>query len=167
MKRTSFQPFQAYVFFLIIFFSVFTYQNDAIAQTSEQEYLYSIHGYKEQLQKGLDDKKGYFWKPLFQHKFPHRKNGFFSGQFLTGIFDFEALHREGESKPCAFVVIFREQEGISKKDGIFICIPHPKTEKDIQAMAEKYLIEESKFSENVFRQYAIGLSKLAITLATL
>ncbi|NJO87153.1 MAG: hypothetical protein HC821_03880 [Lewinella sp.] len=35
------------------------------AQTTEEEYRYVTYGYQEQLEKGLDDKKGYSWKPCF------------------------------------------------------------------------------------------------------
>lgn len=142
------------------------FQPDALSQTTEEEYLYTIYGYKEQLQKGLDDKKGYTWKPLFQYRFSYKKSGFMGGQYQTGVFDFEGLHRGEEAKPCAIVAIFREREGLTKKDGTFVCIPHPKTEKDIQGKAEKYLLEEARFSENVFQQYAVALGKLAIKLAT-
>ncbi len=137
----------------------------ALSQTSMEEYLYVTFGYKEQLQKGLDDKKGYSWKPLLQHKFSFKKGGFITDQYQVGVFDFEGLYRDGESAPCATVAIFKETEGMAKKDGVFGCIPHPKTEKDIQALAEKYLLEKTQFSVRVFQQYAIGLGKLAMKLA--
>jgi hypothetical protein len=132
-----------------------------------EEYLYVTYGYKEQLQKGLDDKKGYAWKVLSQHKFPYKKSGIFSGQYQVGVFDFEGLYRSTDSIPCAIVAVFREREGVFKKDGVFVCIPHPQTERDIHERAEKHLLEEAKFSESVFQQYAIGLGKLAIRLATM
>lgn len=137
----------------------------AAAQTTMEEYLYVTYGYKEQLQKGLDDKKGYSWKPLLLHKFAYKRNGFFNGQYQTGVFEFEGLYREGESTPCAIVSIFREREGLYKQEGVFVCIPHPRTEKDIQDKAEQFLLDEAKFSENIFQQYALGLGKLAIRLA--
>lgn len=137
------------------------------AQTSMEEYLYVTLGYQEQLRKGLDDKKGYSWKQLLQHKFSFKKGGFITDQYQTGVFDFEGLYRDGEVKPCAIAAIFRQTEGTYKKDGVFICIPHPATEKDIKAKAEKHLLEETRFSERVFQQYAIGLEKLAMKLATL
>lgn len=136
---------------------------NAKAQTTLEEYLYVTYGYKEQLQKGLDDKKNYHWQVLMQHKFPFKKSGFLQGQYQTGVFDFEGLYRTGESHPCAIVAVFRFREGLPKKDGVFVCIPHPKTDKDIQAKAEKYLMEETDFSESVFQQYAIALGKLAMT----
>lgn len=138
---------------------------DVASQTTTEEYLYVTFGYKEQLQKGLDDKKGYAWKPLSQHQFPYKKSGFLNSQYQTGVFDFEGLYRNGETRPCAIVAIFRERQGLHKKDGTFVCIPHLLTDKDIQTKAEKYLLEEARFSENVFQQYSIGLGKLAIKLA--
>lgn len=139
----------------------------ASSQTTQEEYLYVTLGYKEQLQKGLDDKKGYSWKSLYQHQFPYKKSGFLNGKVETGVFDFEALYRYNEAQPCSFVAIFREKQGIGKKDGKFVCIPHPLSQKDIHAKAEKHLCEEANFSGPVFQQYAIALSKLAIKLATL
>lgn len=138
----------------------------ARAQTTLEEYLYVTYGYREQLQKGLDDKKNYHWQVLMQHKFPFKKSGFLQGQYQTGVFDFEGLYRTGETTPCAIAAIFRSREGLPKKDGVFVCIPHPKTDKDIQAKAEKYLVEETDFPESIFQQFSIALGKLAMTLAS-
>jgi hypothetical protein len=155
--------------YLMLFTSFlgFGNQNDIFSQTTQEEYLYVTFGYKEQLQKGLDDKKGYSWKPLMQHQFSYKKNGFLNAQFQTGVFDFEALYRDTVARPCAFGIIFRERQGIAKKDGVFVCIPHPLSDKDIHLKAEKYVLEEAKFSESVFQQYAVALGKLAIKLSTL
>ncbi len=151
---------------LIAFIGLFV-QQDAASQTTMEEYLYVTLGYKEQLQKGLDDKKGYSWKPLLQHKFSYKKSGFLNGQYQIGVFEFEGLYRGADAQPCGIAAIFKDREGLAKKDGVFVCIPHPKTDKDIQSKAEKYLMEETKFSESIFQQYAVGLGKLAMKLATL
>lgn len=154
------------VFLIVMMMIGWILPNLGLSQTTQEEYLYVTLGYKEQLQKGLDDKKGYSWKPLSQHQFSYKKSGFLSAQYETGVFDFEALYRNSETQPCAFVSIFREKQGIGKKDGVFVCIPHPLSQKDIQAKAEKHLLDDAKFSAAVFQQYAIALSKLAIKLAT-
>ncbi len=135
----------------------------AWSQTGEEEYLYLTFGYQEQLQKGLDDKKGYSWKPITKYKFTDkmglpmlRRNG------MVSSFDFEGLFREGEDTPCSIVCIYRKDENMKKRDGVFIPIPHHESGQDIRAKADEYLKSEVNFKSEVMYHYAIALGRLAI-----
>ncbi len=135
------------------------------SQTSEEEYLYVTYGYKEQLLKGLDDKKGYAWKQILEYKFVYDNEKLIGHKSNLSLFTFEGLYRIGESKPCAIVSIYRKDENMKKRDGVFICIPHPKSETDIYAKMETYFKEKVDFNALLLRYYALALSKLGIVIA--
>jgi hypothetical protein len=135
------------------------------AQTTDEEYLYLTYGYKEQLLKGLDDKKGYSWKPLAEFKFSNESGKLMWKKALISKFEFEGLIRENETAPCAIVAIYKEKEDMKKRDGLFIPIPHADSGQDIIAKARKYFEEEIEFDKNILSFYSLGLSKLAVVLA--
>lgn len=135
------------------------------SQTTEEEYQYVTYGYREQLQKGLDDKDGYFWKPIIQHRFQYEVDKFFGKETHNGLFDFEGLYRLGNSTPCATVAIYREKDNMSKKDGVFICIPHHDSTQGIFDKAENYFKKEVCFPKEIMHFYVIGLGKLAMAYA--
>lgn len=144
---------------LLLYLVLFGCFLQAGAQTSEEEFLYANLGYQEQLLKGLDDKKGYRWKViteyLYQDKPKHPKRSF----------QFEGLYREGERRPCAIVVIYREDRQEEKRDGTFFCIPSSESEAEILAKAQTYFVKEVKFNDSVKLAYIQALSKLAMYLA--
>lgn len=135
------------------------------AQTSDEEYLYLTYGYKEQLLKGLDDKKGYSWQPLSEFKFSNESGKLMWKKALISKFEYEGLFRDNETAPCAIVAIYKEEEDMKKKDGIFIPIPHAESGQDIVAKAKIYFEEEIDFDKNLLSFYCLGLSKLAVVLA--
>lgn len=135
------------------------------SQTSEEEYLYVTYGYKEQLLKGLDDKKGYSWRPITEFNFLNDSGKLVWKKSLPSKFEFEGLYRDEEDTPCAIVAIYKEKESMKKKDGLFICIPHAKSDQAILAKADTYFEEEIDFDKAVLKHYSGGLSKLAIVLA--
>ena len=136
-----------------------------LGQTTEEEYLYVTYGYKEQLLKGLDDKKGYAWKPLLEYRFTYDNEKLIGHKAVLQLVTFEGLYREKETHPCAIVAIYRKDDGMKKRDGIFICIPHPNSGSDIYAKMETYLREKVELNAVQLRNYALALSKLSITLA--
>ena len=135
------------------------------AQTTEEEYLYVTYGYDEQLDKGLDDKKDYAWKPLTDYKFTNNQGSLIWKKSKVSKFEFEGLYRENENAPCAIVVIYKEQENQKKKDGIFICLPHPNSSQEIIKKAELYFREKIDFKPDLLNYYSLALSKLAVYLA--
>lgn len=149
-----------YLFFLFSFF--FTTQ--LFGQTSEEEFLYANLGYKEQLLKGLDDKKGYSWKPLSDYTYSDKK-GMIGKKFQQSKFLFEGLYRDGESTPCALVAIYLENETMEKKNGTFICIPHPNSGQTVAGKARDYFDDEVKFNSDQLFHYSIALGRLSMYLA--
>lgn len=137
----------------------------ATAQTTEEEYLYVTYGYKEQLQKGLDDKKGYSWKPLLEYKFVYDDKKMIGRNAYTGAFVCEGLYRTGETKPCAIVVIHKKNETMKKRDGLFICLPHPKSDSGVFSKLNTYYDKNVDFNNILFKHYSLALSKLATTIA--
>lgn len=140
------------------------------AQTTEDEYLYVTYGYKEQLLKGLDNKKGYTWKPLMQYVFMTGDKAIpLVGKSSSTLskFEFEGLYRENAPTPCAIVAIYKATEEMLKRDAVFIPILHPQSSKDIIAKAEKYFEEEIKLKSKVQTEYIFALGNLAMYLAAL
>ena len=102
---------------VIAFLLLTTFVN---AQTTETEVNYLTKGLKIQLESGLDMKKGYTIKDVDSW-------GVDFGEFNRNAI-FKQLYRDGETSPCATVMIF-ERDDIDYKD--YICIPHYKSEKKI------------------------------------
>lgn len=87
------------------------------SQTTLEEYNYVVKGYKVQIESGLDMKKGYTLENISKNE--------------VGIRTVEIkklIKTEGaKSKISAYMVIY-QREGLPKE---YICIPHPKSEKDV------------------------------------
>lgn len=155
-------------FYCLLIVTLLLLRNEIFSQTTEEEYLYTTYGYKEQLLKGLDDKKGYSWKPLSKYIFMSTDKGIplvgKSGGTMSK-FEFEGLFREGGAVPCAIVAIYKATEDMQKRDAVFIPIPHPRSEKNIIAKAEQYFTEEIKLKPKVQTEYVFALGNLAMELA--
>ena len=150
---------------IILFFIINTITTQTFGQITNEEYLYTILGYKEQLQKGLDDKKGYEWKPLCEHRFVNNSGKLVWKKTQVSQFLFEGLYRIGEQTPCAIVAIYLEDKEMPKKDGVFISIPHENSSQSILQKASVRLEKEVDLSPGTLLHYARGLQKLAIKLA--
>jgi len=135
------------------------------SQTTDEEYLYVTYGYKEQLLKGLDDKDGYSWSTLAEFPFVNASGNLLWKKSIPSKFVFEGLYRDDESRPCAIVAIYKEKADMARKDGLFICLPHPESGQDIIGKAKVYFEEEIDFDKDLLNYYSQGLHKLAMTLA--
>lgn len=83
------------------------------AQTTQEEYNYVTKGYKVQLESGLDMKKGYTLKDLFETSTQ-------TGP-VTRTTTFKGLYKTGSNNPCAIMMIYK-REGTAFTE--YICIPH-------------------------------------------
>jgi hypothetical protein len=135
------------------------------SQTTEEEFLYTALGYKEQLLKGLDDKSGYRWESICGYTFPNESGKLIWKKSAISSFEFEGLYRSGENAPCSIVAIFKEDAEARKRDGLFICLPDPASGQEIIAKAHKYFLEEAELSDKELEEYTFALGKLALTLA--
>lgn len=124
---------------LSIFFLFF----HGYAQTTIEEYNYLTKGYKIQQESGLDMKKGYKIQFLTEHRVLERTQ------------ELHVLFRDGETKPCAFLVVY-ERPSTRFKD--YICIPHFDSDSEIWLM---FWEKVQTYSDNGTKALVWGLSKLA------
>ncbi len=150
---------------ILITFTLCLFHSLLFCQTSEEEYLYVTYGYKEQLLKGLDDKKGYYWKPITEYKFTDESGTLVWKKSMVSKFEFEGLYRDDETAPCAIVAIYKSNETMKKKDSVFIPIPHADSSQETIAKAKKYLEEDINFAKSTLSFYSLALGKLAMVLA--
>lgn len=119
------------------------------AQTTQEEYNYLTKGYKEQIEKGLDMKKGYSFKDLgtFEYK---------SGIELRRS-EFKALMKEGDSKYRAILLIYRRVGA----DPYYVCIPTPDAPEDIWNQTQYFMTVT--FANNYLAAQALfySLTKLS------
>lgn len=103
----------------------------ALAQTTQEEYNYLTEGYKEQLEKGLDTKRGYVFGP-------EQVISIDDGKF---IFTFKPLLRESENKLAAVSVRIQSNKAISSD--IFLCIPvdNPTLQKEFEKQVGKRFVQ--------------------------
>ena len=85
----------------------------AMGQTTQEEYNYITKGYKIQVESGLDMKKGYSFFDL-RPAVLKWANGEARNCY------FKALVRDGESKPCAIMMIYKRFDVGAE---YYICIP--------------------------------------------
>lgn len=116
------------------------------AQTTLEEYNYVTKGYQIQVESGLDMKKGYTLKDLFEiptsdfeQKAAAAKqetSSNFGGSFgqpgntvknLEQKLSAKGLYRAGQNAPCAIMVLVTRGNEIQK----VMCIPHQDSEDSI------------------------------------
>lgn len=97
------------IFILIVFFALTgnALKAQQIAPTTVEEYNYGAIGYKIQLQAKLDTKAGYKLVPAEGCEETERK------------IEYQLMYREGETAPCAVIVIFTKLRNAP----VYYCIP--------------------------------------------
>jgi len=84
--------------------------------TTQEEYNYITKGYQVQIESGLDMKKGYSFVDYGKW-----------GNKRDGICTFKGLMRQGETKPCAIMMIHTFNENNNR----YYCIPSAKSSQEI------------------------------------
>jgi hypothetical protein len=84
---------QKYFIFLLLTIPI-TSISQSVAPTTPEEYAYGVTGYKLQLQMNLAMKKGYSISELGTCEESDRK------------LEFKELIRDGETKPCAIILVY-------------------------------------------------------------
>lgn len=85
----------------------------ALAQgTTEEEFNYLTKGYAIQLSSGLDMKKGYTLTDMGKWPLDY-------GNSVQRTTSFKGLYREGSTKPCAILMIYKKPDGTPA----YYCIP--------------------------------------------
>ncbi|MBC6996158.1 hypothetical protein QWY85_05015 [Neolewinella lacunae] len=127
------------------------------AQTSQEEYLYVVYGYKEQLAKGLDNKDGYTWESLYQYDFSYQQAKLLGKETKKGRFLFSVLRKKDTNEYRATVVIFLDESNRMQSEGMFWCIPHPKSTSALKEQSHEYLATELKLPPEILLGYAQAL----------
>lgn len=82
--------------------------------TTQEEYNYLTKGYRIQIESGLDMKKGYTMKDILVDV-----------TLSTGIekrsTSYKGLYRDGETRPCAILLIYKRLDNNSAP--FYFCIP--------------------------------------------
>lgn len=116
------------------------------SQTTMEEYNYLSEGYKMQIEKGLDMKKGYIIKEYDTWGMDY---GTFERQVI-----FKGLFREGKDKPCAILMILRRTNSDYEE---FICIPHYDSTDEMWDMAYRDFKTATDQWPQSARGYAWGM----------
>ena len=122
---------------IVIFLLAFSFQN-LFSQTTQEEYNYITKGYKIQLESGLDMKKGYSLTELESWGLTHnseKRNCTFKGLF-----------REGQSKPCAIMLIYKRTD-LANGAVFYICIPSHDAPENIWEQTLGFI--NDNFKENI------------------
>ncbi|KAB2913524.1 MAG: hypothetical protein F9K23_17010 [Bacteroidetes bacterium] len=129
----------------------------AISQTTQEEYNYITKGYKTQVESGLDMKKGYSFKDYGTFTIEEGKE--------KRQCEFKGLFRDGQTKPCAVMMIFRRTD-ISNGAVHYICIPSSDAPEDIWKQTNKLVKDaESGVSSGMYRAFVYGLMKFGALMA--
>jgi len=100
---------------LLLFILLIGCSSDLLfSQTTQEEYNYLTKGYKDQIEKGQDMKKGYKISDLGTWNTESGKE--------KRECEFKGLYRTGQTKPCAILMIFRRTD-IPQGANFYICIP--------------------------------------------
>lgn len=105
--------------------------------TTEEEYNYIVNGYRDQVYKGLDMKKGYRFIDIGPEETVIDR---------SYTFTFKALMREANGEVAGILV---KAHSANSGNTYYLCIPH-----DNQALIEKYWTALSGWDGNINRAYA-------------
>jgi len=122
-------------------------------QTTQEEYNYITKGYKIQIESGLDMKKGYSLYELHPSVLKW-SNG------ETRNCYFKALFRDGESKPCAIMMLYKRTDTTNQEH--YFCIPTLNASDYIwqQTFQELVNISDTEDSKALLQTMVWGLMKL-------
>ncbi|MDY0388208.1 MAG: hypothetical protein RBT65_14025 [Methanolobus sp.] len=122
------------------------------AQTTQEEYNYITKGYKIQIESGLDMKKGYLLNDLGDW-------GLNTGTEKRNC-EFKALIRDGESKPCAIMMIYKRID-IANGAKYYICIPSSDSSSEIWDQTLNFITTTFKDSDKMSRTVIWALMKFS------
>ena len=109
----------ATTFVLTLLFST----TKSYAQTTQEEFNYITKGFKVQEESGLDMKKGYSFVELGDW-------GLNSGAEKRKCI-FKGLVRQGQTKPCAIMMIYKRNTENPTAPTYYLCIPSTNSPEEI------------------------------------
>lgn len=105
--------------YIITLILLFTTILKAQSQTTIEEYNYITRGYKDQLEKGLDMKKGYLFSEISTIQTNER---------TATLKALNRIDSKGAKIIAAYMIIYKKVDAESE----YICIPHPNSEEKIR-----------------------------------
>jgi hypothetical protein len=113
---------------------------ELFSQTTQEEYNYITKGYKVQIESGLDMKKGYSFVDLGKWSLSHSSE--------KRECEFKGLVRQGKTKPCAVMMIYRRTD-ISDGVVMYICIPSNDSPVEIWNQTLNFINENCKNNDKL------------------
>lgn len=126
-------------------------QQTKIAPTTSTEYLYASVGYKMQLNAKLPAKEGYTLKDYKPIEQPDRK------------VEFKGVFRKGETKPCAFIMIYTKLRTTPQYYGI----PTANADAELWQKFFESLKDDSENQQPQLQFFAYCLANLAAQISEL
>ncbi len=124
----------------------------SFAQTTQEEYDYITKGYKAQIENKLDMKAGYSLVELGDF-------GLSSGNEQR-ICSFKGLVREGQTKPCAIMMVYKRSDLPDGKNDFYLCIPSFDA-KDLWTQTLEYVNQNFKNNDEMLKTIIWSLMKLS------
>lgn len=167
------------LFYLLLFFTIsnFAQQSNETTLSSNlngttlEEYNYLSKGYKDQIDKGLDMKKGYILKNVISDF--SDAISFSPEQTYKRHSEFKLLFKEGDSKPCAILMILTVYHKSKLNATHYFCIPTYNSnlwtnlKEDLyKVYIEKYEISTKLNRVDLFQHYLNSLKMISYALTT-
>jgi hypothetical protein len=136
-------------FVLIALFSTPLFAQTNIAPTTSSEYLYGAVGYKLQLNNKLAMKEGYTLADFTPVEEANRK------------VEFKGIYRTGETKPCAFIMIYTKMRNTPQ----YYCIPTHDADQELWTKFFNSLLDDTENQQPQLQFFAYCLAQLSAQLA--
>ena len=138
-------------FLIIILIAIATYgMAQSIKPTTEDEYNTGLAGYKMFMQMKVDIKKGYHVNDFATFEYGERKA------------DFKGLMRDGESKPCAVILVYTKVRGAPE----YYCIPTPDAPEALWDRFRIAITGETDNKQEQLQFFSFALAKAMMWFAT-
>ena len=125
-------------------------QAQNIKPTTQEEYNMGLTGYKMFLQLKVEIKKGYNITDLSTFEYGDRKA------------EFKGLFRDGESKPCAVVIIYSLMHGSPE----YFCVPTPDADEALWDRFRISLSSGKDLKQEQLQFFGFALAKGMMWFAT-
>lgn len=139
---------------LVLFISTTSKMN---AQTTQDEYNYLTKGYKEQIEKGYDMKKGYTMTDL--------GNWGLNYGAQQRQCTFKGLVRQGQKQPCAILMIYQRTD-IANGANWYICIPSNNSSDEMWQQTLAFINSNLKDNNPMLETFIWALMKFSSHMAT-
>lgn len=128
---------------------------NSFGQTTEEEFNYITKGYKIQLESGLDMKKGYRFEEMGEYGLQYDS--------FSRLASFNALYRDGETTPCAILMILRRTDTNYKE---YLCIPSTDADPALWTRALREFEASANDWTPASRGYAWGMVQMLSNATT-